>query len=98
MTTPPKCLDEAAQDRVQSGTLKHLRDRGYANVRPITLVAGGNHLRCAHSESVSDPKQATLDCTASQGNTFVYLAGHDADIREGLEIVGSAVVALKCFN
>ena len=95
MTTLPKCLDEAAQDKVQSGALKHLRDRGDANVRPITLVAGGNNFRCARSESVSDPKKATLDCTAS--NTFVHLAGHDADIREGLGIVGSAVVALKCF-
>jgi hypothetical protein len=97
MTTVPKCLDEAAQDRVLSGTLKHRRDGGYANVEPITLVAGGNIFRCTRSESVSDPKQAMVECTTSQGNAFVYLAGHDADIREGLGIVGSVVVALKCF-
>jgi hypothetical protein len=96
LTNNSKCLDQAAQGRILSGTLKHREEGGYANVRAITLVAGGNNFECARSESASDSKQVMVECTASEGNAFFYLAGHDADIQEGLGIVGSAVLSLKC--
>ncbi len=96
LTNNSKCLNRAAQERILSGTLKHRKEGGYANVRAISLAAGGNNFECTRSESATDSKQVTVECTASEGNSFFYLAGHDDDIQDGLGIVGSAVVSLKC--
>jgi hypothetical protein len=96
LTSFRKCLDRPTQERVLSGTLKYRKNGGYANVRPITLVAGENNFECTRSESASDFKQVTVECTASEGNAGFYIAGHDADIEDGLGIVGSAAVSLRC--
>jgi hypothetical protein len=98
ITTFPKCLDEATKNRVLSGTLKLRKDGAYVNVRAVTLVAGGNDFECVRSESASNPENVTMECTASEGNTFFYLLGHDADIQDGLGIVGSAVVSFRCSD
>ena len=94
--TSPKCRDHATQERLLSLALKRREDRGDANVRAITLVAGGNNFECTRSESASDSKQVMVECNASGGNSFFYLVGHEEDIQDGLGIVGSAVVSLKC--
>ena len=90
------CVDAEKQNSFLSGAIRDRKNSDVSDVRVTRLAAGENQFNCVRSVSTSQKAQVILECIATEGNSGLYFVGHEADIEDGLAIVGSADIALRC--